>query len=543
MQTGNSIINIFSAAFDTVAEIIANVFRSDGPTLMVIKSAFDFVAGYVKEKVAGSLADTFAGMGPMFSGMAESLKQSAEAGATSAELALQRIPIAAELAAEDIGTNLAGSVDRFKENLSEANTEFFNTSEQAQKVADIEAEIATRVGATNAERANTTEQLEKEKEARAEIAAKAAEDAEKEKANAVALIEYETAINEAKAAGNEELVKSLESEKKRLEDQQEIAKLTAEYTPLVGGNATEAGRLATNMVNAKNAAAAIGNTSAVVTITTTVDDTRWKDLLAELSANSNPKAIAVALEVTGKDNINEAFATLQNMETINKNHQVAMDVLGAKSLEEVRANLNAVATPAQAQLAMQITGEDDLQSAIGKLDSFKGTKTAKALLEKQGFENIDQLKDALKGIVGDKRTKMIVDALGVPDAKAAREALDAILANNGKKATVTAKADTKEADEKFAKYKEPVEVPFKADTSKMEEAVSAFSAKPFTLTLDAADSIAAIRTALAEPITMNLDGSGGGGGDSKSGLQSLVEGIKTLLEKIEPRLPVAALTA
>jgi hypothetical protein len=480
----------------------------------------------------------------MFSGMAESLKQSAEAGATSAELALQRIPIAAELAAEDIGTNLAGSVDRFKENLSEANTEFFNTGEQAQKVADIEAEIATRVAATTAERAKSNEELEKEKEERAKIKAEAEAAAATERANAVALIEYETAINEAKAAGNEELVKSLEAEKKKLENEKEIAKLTAEYLPLVGNNATEAGRLATNMVNAKNAAAAIGDRSAIVTITTTVDDTRWKDLLAELSANSNPKAIAVALEVTGKDNINEAFATLQNMETINKNHQVAMDVLGARSLEEVKMNLEAVATPAQAQLAMQITGEDDLKSAIGKLDSFKGTKTATALLEKQGFENIDQLKDALNGIIGDKRTKMIVEALGVKDAEAAKDALNAILANNGKTATVTAKAETKEADEKFAKYKEPVQVPFKADTSKMEEAVSAFSAKAFTLTLDAAASISAIRTALAEPITMDLTGSNSGGGQgSSSGLTGLVEGIKTLLEKIEPRLPVAALAA
>jgi hypothetical protein len=265
MQTGNSIINIFSAAFDTVAEIIANVFRSDGPTLMVIKSAFDFVAGYVKEKVAGSLADTFAGMGPMFSGMAESLKQSAEAGATSAELALQRIPIAAELAAEDIGTNLAGSVDRFKENLSEANTEFFNTGEQAQKVADIEAEIATRVAATNDQRAATTAQTEAELAKRQELRAAAEAAAATEQANAVALVELETAINAAKAGGNEELLKSLESEKKRLEGQQEIAKLTEEYKTKLGVNADEAARLATNFVNAKDAAAGVAVNPTTVT--------------------------------------------------------------------------------------------------------------------------------------------------------------------------------------------------------------------------------------------------------------------------------------
>jgi hypothetical protein len=553
MQTGNSIINIFSAAFDTVAEIIANVFRSDGPTLMVIKSAFDFVAGYVKEKVAGSLADTFAGMGPMFSGMAESLKQSAEAGATSAELALQRIPIAAELAAEDIGTNLAGSVDRFKENLAEANTEFFNTSEQAQKVADIEAEIATRVGATNAERANTTEQLEKEKEARAEIAAKAAEDAEKEKANAVALVELETAINTAKASGNEELVKSLEAQKQKLDNEKEIAKLTAEYLPLVGNNAKEAERLATNMVNAKNAAAGIGNTNAVVTITTTVDDTRWKDLLAELSANSNPKAIAVALEVTGKDNLNEAFLTLQNMEQINKNYQAAFTAIGASSIEEVLANLQGIPTESQRQLAMQITGEEDFDRAVRKLDSVGLTKETKLLLQSQGFESMDAFQNQLDGIVGDKRTKLILETLNVKDAETAKDALAAILNNDGKKATVTADADITPAEQKIAELStKTAKVPLDADTSPLQSSLSAFTATAQKLTLDASDAIKTIRSELEKPIKLDLSGAtssggpgdnspGGPGDNSPSGLTGLVNDIKTLLTTLSQKLPTPAL--
>jgi hypothetical protein len=544
MQTGNSIINIFSAAFDTVSEIIANVFRSDGPTLMVIKSAFDFVAGYVKEKVAGSLADTFAGMGPMFSGMAESLKQSAEAGATSAELALQRIPIAAELAAEDIGTNLAGSVDRFKENLAEANTEFFNTSEQAQKVADIEAEIATRVAATNEQRAATTAQTEAELAKRAEIRAAAEAAAATEQSNAAALVELETAINEAKAAGNEELVKTLESEKQQLEGQQEIAKLTEEYKNKLGVNADEAARLANNFVNAKNAAAGIGDRSAIVTITTTVDDTRWKDLLAELSANSNPKAIAVALEVTGKDNVQDAFATLQNMEQINKNFQASFETIGARSLEEVKANLEGIPTEAQKQLALQITGETDIDRAIGKLDSFAGTKTANALLETQGFEKMDELQNALNGVVGEKRTQMIVEALGVKDAEAAKDALDAILANNGKTATVTADADTKPAEQKIADLStKTATVPLDGDTSPLQSSLSAFTATAQSITLDAAASISAIRTALAEPITMDLTGSNSGGGEgSSSGLAGLVSEIKGILIELNRKLPSPVLT-
>jgi hypothetical protein len=544
MQTGNSIINIFSAAFDTVAEIIANVFRSDGPTLMVIKSAFDFVAGYVKEKVAGSLADTFAGMGPMFSGMAESLKQSAEAGATSAELALQRIPIAAELAAEDIGTNLAGSVDRFKENLSEANTEFFNTGEQAQKVADIEAEIATRVAATNEQRAATTAQTEAELAKRAEIRAEAEAAAATERANAAALVELETAINEAKAAGNEELVKTLESEKQQLEGQQEIAKLTEEYKTKLGVNADEAARLATNFVNAKNAAEAIGNKNVVVTVTTTVDDTRWKDLLAEISANSNPKAIAVALEVTGKDNLKDAFATLQNMEQINKNYQAAFTAIGASSIEEVLANLQGIPTESQRQLAMQITGEEDFDRAVRKLDSVGLTKETKLLLKSQGFESMDAFQNQLDGLVGEKRTNLILETLNLKDAETAKDALTAILNANGKKATITADADTTTAEKKIADLStKTAKVPLDADTAPLKTSLDRFTSTAQKLTLDASDAIKNIRAELEKPIKLDLSGAtSGGGGNAQGGLTGLVTDIKTLLTTLSNKLPSPVLT-
>jgi hypothetical protein len=117
---------------------------------MVITSAFDFVAGYIKEKVSTALADTFTS--PIFGQLRESLQQNAEAGATEAELALQRIPVAAGLAAEDIGATLGGSVDLFKKNLAESNVEFFNTEEQAKRVAEIQNQITTKVAETKAAR-------------------------------------------------------------------------------------------------------------------------------------------------------------------------------------------------------------------------------------------------------------------------------------------------------------------------------------------------------------------------------------------------------
>jgi hypothetical protein len=341
------------------------------------------------------------------------------------------------------------------------------------------------------------------------------------------------------------LVKTLESEKQQLEGQQEIAKLTEEYKTKLGVNADEAARLATGFVNAKNAAESIGNKDVVVTVTTKVDDTQWKDLLADLAVNATPKTIAVALEVTGKDNINDAYSTLQNMEQINKNYQAAFTAIGAGSIEEVKANLDGIPTEAQKQLAMQITGEEDLDSAVRKLDSFAGTKTAKALLETQGFEKMDELQNALKGLESEKRTKMIVEALGVKDAEAAKDALDAIINNNGKKATVTADADTKPAEQKIDDLsKKTATVPLDGDTSPLQSSLSAFTATAQSITLDAAASISAIRTALAEPITMDLTGSNSGGGEgSSSGLTGLVEDVLEILTELNRKLPTAALAA
>jgi hypothetical protein len=361
--------------------------------------------------------------------------------------------------------------------------------------------------------------------------------------NNKSLVELETDINEAKASGNLELVKTLESQKKEIENKQEIKKLTEEYQKTLGVNADEAARLATNFVEAKDAAAEIENRDVVITVTTDIDDSTWKDLLAELSANSNPEAIEVALEITGKDTLQEAYQTLEDMETINKNFEAAMEVSGARSLEEVKQNLEGIPTEAQRQLALEITGEDDLDDAIKKLDDFKGTKTAKALLEKEGFENVDELQDALEGIAGEKRTEMIVEALGVEDAEAARDAIDAILNADSKKATITADADVSTAEQKIDDLSQKTAtIPLDGDTAPLKTALDEFTSTAQKLNLDASEAISNIRADLEKPIKLDLEGATSSGGDSgDGGLTDLVESIKSLLEKIEPKLPVAAL--
>jgi predicted nuclease with TOPRIM domain len=159
MQTGNAIITNFTAAFKTVGDVMAEIFRADGPSFMAIRSAFDFVANYAKEKIAGAMSEMFASMGPAFAGISESLKQHSDAGALAAELALLRIEAAAGLAAEDIGNALGGSVDKFKENLAESESKFFDIETQQAKVAALQDEITAAVEKTNEETKKTNEHL------------------------------------------------------------------------------------------------------------------------------------------------------------------------------------------------------------------------------------------------------------------------------------------------------------------------------------------------------------------------------------------------
>jgi hypothetical protein len=62
---------------------------------------------------------------------------------------------------------------------------------------------------------------------------------------------------------------------------------------------------------------------------------------------------------------------------------------------------------------------------------------------------------------------------------------------------------------------------------------------PITISLDAADSINTIRTELAKPIQMDLQGDAGGG--ILADIKTLVDAIKIAVEKIEPKLPQQAL--
>jgi hypothetical protein len=263
-QTADEIYKRLIAAFQSAGQLLGEIFSPSGALIGTVVSSFELLGQKAKTAILENLSGAFDG-NMLTQGIADNLKAMAGESQTAATAIEDSLKGAGGRIADQFINAGKALPQSFEENYAKV-PPLFNDLEGLQaKISAQEKDIAANVAAGNAEREKTNETLEKEKEARAEIAAKAAEDAEKEKANAVALVELETAINTAKASGNEELVKSLESQKQKLENEKEIAKLTAEYLPLVGNNAKEAERLATNFVNAKDAAAGVAVDKTTVT--------------------------------------------------------------------------------------------------------------------------------------------------------------------------------------------------------------------------------------------------------------------------------------
>jgi hypothetical protein len=262
MQTGNEIVRIFSSAFKTAGEIISEVFREDGPTFMLIRSAFDYVAGYAKEKIAGAMSEMFASMGPAFANISKSLEQHANAGAKAAELALLRIPSMAELAAEDIATVLGKSPEKFIENLDKSKSSFFDIEAQSKKVAELQEEIAEKVEETNKKiQSKVISEEEAAEEARKyfqqyQDGVATIDDQNVKKTESIT---RQIALNEAIANGNIEEQKRIEALIESDKRAADIAKKTAEIVKQLGLGEKQAEMLATRFVDSEIAARSAKN--------------------------------------------------------------------------------------------------------------------------------------------------------------------------------------------------------------------------------------------------------------------------------------------
>ena len=551
MQTGNAIITNFTAAFKTVGDIISEIFRADGPTFMVLRSSFDFVAGYAKDKIATAMAEMFAGMGPAFGQMTESLKISADAGATAAELALMRIPVAAELAAEDIGSVLGNSTQTFKDNLAESESNFFDVGTQAAKVAAINETIATAAGTTNQAlqaQIPTMQELVAQQQqsqalelARLESAADVAEAKFTE-------VENQIALNNAIATGNtaeqERLQKLLDGEKQ----QQRVNTLVLEYAKLMPQ--AEAESLAKEMVRSETAAQkakshADGlktNLTNAATEAGTVQEAVKK--IAQEKMDGSAKALNAAL-VESRTKLGEVKDFIgvdmskMSIEDIIKKLGLDVDTMATQETK-----IKAINAAVQAIADMQVTDITPTVDEIGVNDKLDAVKTALANINRP---NVTPSIGSVSNGVATANTEL--DGIKTPDVTPsvnesdlnqtvadAKNTLETGLASVAAVVTVTVDGTSlQNVRDELEAAATDVPMTVKADQAQIDSAVGALQAE------------------ITNNFTGGEGGAGGNGGNGGAGgaggdaiadvtsITSILNGWTDIISTIRDRLPITAL--
>lgn len=536
MESANSILKHFSAAFQTVSDIISQIFRGDGPALLTITSAFDAVAGRIKASIAGGIADTVESLGPAFARMADGLRQAAEAGATSSELALQRIPVAAELAGEDISKILGGSTETFQKNLQSANGEFFNTQDQAAKVAALEADISKKIEEQKAGRqdANALTEAEGQKiNANLEARRKQSELEAQGNAEKQASLENELAIAQAKASGNTELVKTLENQK--------LFNTELKKAIDAGMGEKEAKAFAQAMVNAKNAADGISGKNVEISVTTKVDSKALDDLMAKIrSGTASPQVIQIVCDVTGAKNLAEAEQKLANIKNADANKEVVFKTLGAESWQEAIEQLSGIPKTSTRELAMSLTKTDNFDQALQEIGLIPKTKDVEVAVKNAGFKDFDDFKKSLTATPSQKDIKVVCESLGVKDIEDAKNQIRDLIRFNNAQVKIETAANTAPAQEAINNISGgSVSTNVEADTTKAQEAINQIGGSNVEVVLDAAKSIASIREQLKQNIDLAFKGSEGTKylGDIKN----FVGDIKKYVEELNRKLPTPAL--
>ena len=348
-------------------------------------------------------------------------------------------------------------------------------------------------------------------------------------------LQFELDLATAKATGNTAEQKALEERKTWLDAWK---KATAS-----GMGEENANAFADAMLRTKQITDSLTGKDIIVTVTTTVEDARFKTLLAEInSATADPHSIEVALKITGQDNLLDARKILGLME--NKNIEAAFKASGTDSLENLKLALQSLPTKPQVDLAMRLTKTDNWDSALDQVKNIAPTKEVLLELKENGFENLKQYQDSIKNLANGATAEITAKVMGAEYLDQAKAAVNGILEANGKNSEMKVTADTTEAKKSIADL-----------STKPVDLVAKFDMAAFSDSLQSLKSAAT--AAFSEPFKLNLTDSlpslGNGSLDMPtppksetsifSELKSLVSDIKELVGKIEPKLPVAALSA
>ena len=256
MQTADEIYKRLTAAFQSAGQFLGQIFSPSGALFGTVLSAFELLGTKISVNIQRTLAEVFSGS-YLTEGLALALNESANKANTTANQIEDSLKGAGGRIAEQFITAGKSLPDSFAENYAKIPPLFSDLTAQQAKVAALEGQVTAQAAATSAEREKQAAQTDAELKKRQALKDQQAAADALAKADKTAIIELETQLNAAKAAGNTELVASLEKDLERKKATEEIAKLTDDYVKTLGVTKEEAGVLATNFVNAKNAAAAV----------------------------------------------------------------------------------------------------------------------------------------------------------------------------------------------------------------------------------------------------------------------------------------------
>lgn len=523
-QTANNIYKNLSAAFQTAADFIGNLFSENGPLLLVFEQLGKAISENIKKNLFSAIGEIGREIPFLGDSFADSMSEKSQEAAEAVNLAYGLMKYNAGKATEVMADEMGKIPESFKENLASAGDIFTGLDEKSAALKVKQDQLAASAADTAQALGGTVEQLKlagttAEKLSQVEAAHKQAvadgntelatrlekqnqilktklegEQADaRSKQAATDLVDLEIGINDAKAEGNVELQKMLEQDRERIKSQQEIVKLTEEYQKELGLSQDQAKRLATAYVESKDAADGLK----------AKESERKKELLEGLEFEQE----MLAAKISGNE---EEVKALNYKKDYNAALKQAIDAGMGKSEAEAFADQIARARQEQAGMNKELSASQkllkDIADAEGKEGIDKGGRLGRRAQDQIAKGDFEGARKTAAKIAANEADAAI---RGTGSGKDRRD-----LSDIGKDYGL--RKDLGETDSDFRKRILAAREGTTSDSPRVDKPGQDGKTGP----------------------DKSPDKSGG-----KPTLDTLVDQILKLVEKIEPRLPVAALTA
>lgn len=480
-ETANSIYANFVAAFQSAGEFLGEIFSPSGALISTVISTFDFLANKISATISRNLANALSG-NYLTEGIALQLNVAANEANTAANKIEDSLKGAGGRIAEQFVKTGKSLPDSFAENYAKVPPLFTNLEKHQQEIDRLTQTITKSQGEqTVAVDGTTKAQAAAEQEAR-----KYFDEYQKGQAK----------ISEADKKKAEDQAKINEGKQEELQFQLELAEAQAAGDSERVKALTEGKKLADDFAKA-------------------------------IDAGYDPESAAeFALRIA------EAASNSQNIVTTDKDGN-PLFFESAKATKSMSENLASATGFAQTLANMK---------QIEALE--KGNNTAKAArLELKAMDQIlgtDLAGKSFPDIV----KKLNIDKLGMTGSEQIKAVVDYMngVKTNLSKNPIDSKAGKAAIDEvKNSINKSPFKGKLAMDSSEAKAKTSSAFSK-FTTTLDAEKSVKGIRDSVKNGIELDVAAKSSVNG-LLDAIKTAVEAIKTAVEKIEPKLPTAALSA